>query len=232
MENPEQYFELVQERPDLFANPSGAIITILLGQEEIAQAETSMQEALSAQGVTQEKAREWAQVGVAYHDQYLLVLRDAVRFPDGAIGSYIRLVAPREQTPGVVILPIYQGQILLLRHFRHATRSWHLEIPRGFGWPGCTSEESARRELVEELGAEPLRLVPLGQIHPNTGITAECDELFYAEVATYGTPEKREAIGEILPTPLSLFERLIRENTITDGFTLAAYARARARGLL
>ncbi|RAQ94339.1 NUDIX hydrolase [Thermogemmatispora tikiterensis] len=232
MRNSEQYFELVHERHDLFANPPGAIITILLGQEEIAQAEASMQEALAAQGIAQETAREWSQVGVACRDQYLLVIRDAVRFPDEAIGTYIRLVTPQGQTPGVAILPLCQGQILLLRHFRHATRTWHLEIPRGFGWPGCTSEESARRELEEELGAEPVRLVPLGQIHPNTGIAAECDELFYAEVATFRTTEQREAISEILPVSLSLFERLLRENKITDSFTLAAYARARVQGLL
>ncbi|WP_069804344.1 NUDIX hydrolase [Thermogemmatispora onikobensis] len=232
MKNPEQYFELVQERPQLFSNPEGTAITILLDQEAIAQAEAVMQAALIEQGIDPARAREWSQAGLAYRDQYLLVLRDAVRFPDGALGTYLRLVEPREHTPGVAILPMYQGKVLLLRHFRHATRTWHLEIPRGFGWQGCTREESAYRELEEELGARPLRLVPLGQIHPNTGMTAECDELFYAEVAAYGETDRREAIQEILPTPLPLFERLLRENEITDSFTLAAYAQAKARGLL
>jgi len=35
-----------------------------------------------------------------------------------------------------------------------------------------------------------------------------------------------------LPTPVSEFERMIRDNEIADGFTLAAYARAKLRGLL
>jgi len=191
-----------------------------------------MQQRLIDHGISQAWAREWSQVGIAFRDQYLLLLRDAVRFPDGTVGTYIRFVDPRDGVPGVIVLPIYQGQILLLRHFRHATRSWHLEIPRGFGWQGLTSEESASRELEEEIGATPSRLVSLGQTYPNTGMTSECDELFYAEVESYGNAEAQEAIIEILPTSLPEFERMLRENEITDGFTLAAYARAKLKGLL
>jgi ADP-ribose pyrophosphatase len=232
MKNSEQYFELVQERPGLFANPRGSVFTILLDQAEISQVETYMQQRLIDHGIPQAWAREWSQVGIAFRDQYLLLLRDAVRFPDGTVGTYIRFVDPRDGVPGVIVLPIYQGQILLLRHFRHATRSWHLEIPRGFGWQGLTSEESASRELEEEIGATPSRLVSLGQTYPNTGMTSECDELFYAEVESYGNAEAQEAIIEILPTSLPEFERMLRENEITDGFTLAAYARAKLKGLL
>ncbi|WP_376793990.1 NUDIX hydrolase [Thermogemmatispora sp.] len=232
MENPEQYFLLTQERPDLFVNPEPGAITVVLEPETIARAEATMREKLLAQGIEPASARAWSQVGLVYRDQYLLLLRDAVYLPDGSLGTYIRLIDPPESAPGVVILPLYQRQILLLRHFRHATRGWHWEIPRGFGWPGLSSEESACKELEEEIGVRPVRLVPLGKIHPNTGLTAECDELFYAEVEAYSQTDRSEAIGEIVPTPLPTFERLLREQEITDSFTLAAYARARASGLL
>jgi ADP-ribose pyrophosphatase len=63
-------------------------------------------------------------------------------------------------------------------------------------------------------------------------MTSECDQLFFAEVESYTDAEIGEAITDILPTPLPEFERMIRDNEITDGFTLAAYTRAKLQGLL
>ena len=95
-----------------------------------------------------------------------------------------------------------------------------------------SNEEMALRELQEEIGGIASRLVSLGQIHPDTGMTSECDELFLAEVESYSDAEAFEGIIEILPTSVLELERLIRENEITDGFTIAAYTRAKLRGLL
>src|SRR5690348_1136041 len=105
MKNSERYFELVQERPDLFANPQGTVFTILLDPAEIYQVEAYMQQRLIDQGVAKAWATEWSQVGIVFRDQYLLVLRDAVRFPDGTLGTYIRFVDPKDSKPGVIVLP-------------------------------------------------------------------------------------------------------------------------------
>ena len=77
------------------------------------------------------------------------------------------------------------------------------------------------------MGATIKHLVSLGLIYPDTGMSSSRVALFYAEIAFYGNVEAAEAITGLLPTP----ERLIRENEITDGFTLAAYARVKALGL-
>ncbi len=57
--------------------------------------------------------RAWSEVGVAYEDQYLLILRDAVRFPDGYLATYIRIVDKPDSASGVVVLPVYEKQVLL-----------------------------------------------------------------------------------------------------------------------
>ena len=67
----------------------------------------------------------------------------------------------------MVVLPFYRGQVLLVRHFRHKLRTWDLEIIQGFGMPGLSSEECARRELKEEIEATASRLVSLGRVHPD-----------------------------------------------------------------
>lgn len=220
------YLAFARTHPELFVNPPDGGFTVLLDEHEILEAAAQMVKHLEETG----KPSEWACVGIAYQDQYLLLLRDAVRFPDGTLGTYIRFVDQFPGILGVATLPMYQKHVLLIRHFRHATRSWHIEIPRGFGIES-SSEANARRELAEEIGATVSRLVPLGQTYPDTGMSSGRVALFYAEVESYGQPETGEAITDLLPTSLSEFERMIRENEITDGFTLAAYARAKSLGL-
>jgi ADP-ribose pyrophosphatase len=223
----EDYFALVRERPELFHNPPGAGYTILLDEEGIRRAEVHMEQQLEAEG----GSPEWARVGVAFRDQYAMIVRDAVRFPDGSLGTYIRFVSVYPGVVGVVALPIWRRQVLLIRHFRHATRSWHLEIPRGFG-SGTDSSESARRELAEEIGAEVSRLVALGEVHPDSGADASRVALYLAEVESYGDAELQEGITEIIPTAIPELEGMIASGELEDGFLLMAYARAKARGLL
>jgi ADP-ribose pyrophosphatase len=222
------YLTFAQAHPTLFTNPPESGFAVLLDEGEIHAAEQQAEQRLVAMGLP----AEWARVGIVFRDQYLLVLRDAVRFTDKTLGTYIRIVKDERTSPGVIVLPVYQKQVLLLRHFRHATRAWHLEVPRGFGTVGFSSEENAHRELEEEIEASIERVVPLGPVYPDAGMTAERDELFYADVSAYGKEEEMEAIAAIMPTPIAEFERMIRENEITDGFTLAAYARAKLKGLL
>lgn len=224
----EEYLAFARKHPQMFVNPPNAGFTILLEEEDIRAAEAVMASWLQSKKLP----TEWAQVGIAFQDQYMLLLRDAVRFPDETLGTYIRFVDDGEGVPGVIVLPLYQGQVLLLRHFRHATRTWHLEVPRGFGMKGMTSEENAQRELTEEIGATVSRLVSLGQVYPDAGASTEYNELFYAEVESYGNVESYEGISELLPVSLADFESLIRENKITDAFTIAAYARAKLHGFL
>lgn len=221
------YFALADTRPELFANPHGAGFTILLGEAEIREAQEQAAQRLAAYG----GPPEWATVGVAYRDQYLLILRDAVRYTDGSLGTYIRAINPYPGHTGVAILPVCLGEVILIRHFRHATRSWHLEIPRGFGESGNTPED-ARRELAEEIGATASRLVELGEFYPDTGVSDSRVALFYAEVPSYGEPDRMEAISDILPVPVPEFERMIGACEIEDAYALTAYARGKARQVL
>src|SRR5262249_40351523 len=149
------YLAFAKANPGLFVNPPHGGITILLDDDEIREAEKQEAQKLEAQGLP----AEWAQVGFAYRDQYVLLLRDAVRFPDGSLGTCIRSVDEHERAPGVVVPPLHQGQVLLIRHFRHGSRTWHLEVPQGFGIPGLSSEESIRLELQQEISATVSRLV-------------------------------------------------------------------------
>jgi len=219
-----RYLALVRERPDRFTNPPGDIYEILLDPAQMERARRDASDHRQAEGMPADDTR----VGVLAVDPYLLVLRDAVRFADGRYGLYNRLLVPA----GAAILPLFGDSIALLHRFRHGTRRWHLEVPRGsFSGIGTVTEE-ARRELLEEIGSVPTEIVHLGFLHSTTGCLDEEHQLFLARIESIGTPDKHEAIESIKVLPTKTVERLIAEGEITDGPTLAAFLRARLRGYL
>ncbi|PCI75598.1 hypothetical protein COB21_05500, partial [Candidatus Aerophobetes bacterium] len=73
-------------------------------------------------------------VGLVAEDNYWIWLNDAVRFPGGNYGVYGRIIwkCGLESIPGIAVLPLLpNGKIALNRNYRHATRSWEYELPRG-----------------------------------------------------------------------------------------------------
>ena len=165
-----------------------------------------------------------------YSDRYITLLRDPVRFPDGSTGTYIRSIGAASE-PGCVVLPLFDGGVVLIEHFRHATRSWHWEVPRGFGAPGLSAGENAAKELREEIGAEALEFVPLGELHPDSGTTADRVSLFAARIDGIGALERAEAIRRYVTVPFAEAEAMVGDGRITDAFTIAVLMRARLAGL-
>ena len=219
-----RYLALARERPDRFHNPPGDIYEILLDPARIAHASREAETSRRREGLSAVDTR----VGVLAEDPYLISMRDAVRFADGSYGLYNRLLVPS----GAAILPIMGETIVLLHRFRHGTRAWHLEIPRGsFSGVGTRADE-ARRELQEEIGAVAHELIDLGTLHSTTGCLDEEHQLYVARISGVGAPDRHEAIASLQRFSVPVMEAKIADGTITDGPTLAAFLRARLRGHL
>jgi ADP-ribose pyrophosphatase len=81
--------------------------------------------------------------------------------------------------PSVVIIPVdSEGDIILVRQYRHAVGRWLWELPAGSLDPGETSEHAAVRECHEEINLVPAKVERLGSFFPTPGY---CDEemIFY-----------------------------------------------------
>ncbi|MGW3167457.1 hypothetical protein ACWC9Q_32420 [Streptomyces sp. NPDC001142] len=61
-----------------------------------------------------------------------VVLEDPVVLPDGRQERLLRILAERPEPP-VAVLPLLDGQVVLVDRFRHAARTWTWEILRGAG---------------------------------------------------------------------------------------------------
>ncbi|MGP7995848.1 MAG: NUDIX hydrolase [Streptosporangiaceae bacterium] len=202
------YNEYAAQHGDLFKNSPGTAFEIVFDPD--------IQRRLGA--------------GIVYRDDYYLLLRDAVQFRDGSVGSYIRLIHAAG-SGGAAVLPLVDGKLVLIHHQRHATRSSHWEVPRGFGRPGEDPLETARREVAEELGVTNPDLRKLGSVHSDTGASNGHTMLYLALIDKVGQLESDEGIDGVCQVTPEDFDSMLRAGEITDSFTLAAVLQARVRGL-
>ena len=217
-----EYFALIEQHPELVANQS-APIKIIRNVKTI-------------QNWRKENPNPENKIGVLMQDKYITVLRDLVKFSDGEIAGYDRILNTagfRNGGMGSVILPVMDRKILLIKIFRHSIRQWSIEIPRGFGEPNTSSLETAYNELFEEIGGRIMNdLMPLGVLHNNTGLDGNGVQLYLAYLDKIGVPRKEEGIEKIVWVNTIQLETMIEKGEITDAFTISTYARARLKGLL
>lgn len=139
------------------------------------------------------------QVGVVAKDKYWMWINDAVRFPSGSYGVYGRFLWTHslDSNTGVAVLPVTaEKKVILNCNYRHATRAWELELPRGTALKGEDPMETARREVIEETGMVIAEVQKLGEMATDTGVTNAVVPIFIAEVMSRGEahPEDSEAI--------------------------------------
>lgn len=198
-------------------------IEIVVDQAKIEEIESKQKEKLLKAGFSESEAIEFSASGIAYEDQYWLVLRDAVIFPSGSSGTYLRLIwksAIPTGSAGVAILPILpDGKIALNLNYRHATRSWELELPRGLRKAGESDEQTALRELKEETGLQAEFAKPLGVMAADTGALGSVTPVYLVKATKKGLAEQEysEAIEDLISLSLEELESaLVRGYLIVD----------------
>jgi ADP-ribose pyrophosphatase len=173
--------------------------------------------------------------GVVFENNQYTIVRDAVRFPSGATSTPIRIIpkSAKDGASGVVLLAHRGGKLFFRRIFRHGTRRWEIETPRGRRDDGYTPREAAENEVKEELGFESESLEEIGTVAPDTALMPSRLPVFWIEVkqgSPEAEPEDTEALGPILElTPRDISARLQR-GEITCGLTISALALAAVNG--
>jgi mutator protein MutT len=194
-------------------------IEIVKDPQKIVQIEETQVKRLLKKGLTEEAARASARTGIVAEDIYWIWLRDPVLFPGGAMGTYDRLLwkSALNGPAGVAVLPILpDGKIALNLNFRHATRSWEFELPRGSRGGGETSEEAARRELKEETGFEVQKFCYLGEMAPDSGALSSVVPIYAGQVGKAGAVdrEESEAIAAVHAYSIEEIEEGLRKGYI------------------
>ncbi len=101
--------------------------------------------------------------------------------PDGSEGTYIIANAP----DWVIVIPDDGNDFLMVRQWRHGEKKLSIEFPGGVIDNGETPLEAAKRELLEETGANAQKMTKLGSMNPNPALFSNHIHVFLAENLSY-----------------------------------------------
>lgn len=225
-----RYLDYVKDYPHVFVNDNAQNSIQVITDEAVIR---EKQDWLYEEAKRKNEPLHWYDLGVVAEDRWVIVLRDLVRFPNGKYGPYIRTINRAsvllKKATDVVVLPIVDGNVLLIKHFRHDDRSWHWEIPRGFGEEGLSPEDNARKELTEETDLHITKIIRL-DADSMDGRTSSI--AYFAAYATGPVAiEHDEGIDTYRLCTFDEISQMVLSCEIDDMFTSRALVLALLRGI-
>jgi 8-oxo-dGTP pyrophosphatase MutT (NUDIX family) len=153
------------------------------------------------------------------------VRRDYLKTPDGQ-ETKLEII---EHGGSVVLVPIDdEGNLLLVRQYRHAAEQDLLELPAGTRDKDEPFEECAAREIREEISMEAGKLQKVGDFYLAPGYSTEFMVVF---LATALKPNPLQAdFDEFLQVeklPVKKVDEIFQSGEILDAKSLAAWLLAK-----
>jgi 8-oxo-dGTP pyrophosphatase MutT (NUDIX family) len=170
--------------------------------------------------------RSWTLLGSRDTTDYRIfrLRRDRYRFePTGQEGDFIALECPT----WINVVPVTaEGDVVLIRQYRHGVRAVTLEIPGGMANEGEPPEAAAARELREETGYVAERVRLLARVLPNPAVQDNYLYLFAAEGCRDSGQSKLDQFEriDVLKRPLADIPAMIAGGEISHVMVIAAFA--------
>lgn len=181
---------------------------------------------------SQECAVTLKQRRIVFANSRFAVYSDHIVAGDLEVPDFLT-VAPHVQRDdlltGVAVVPVRNGAILLLEHYRHSVTEPVWEVPKGFIDQGENAGDAVVRELAEESGliCAPEGLTALGTFFPDPGVMR-------ARVALFAAIECRDG-GALVDDEIGIqgriwhdeeqVRKMLRDGSIQDGTTCVALHR-------
>jgi ADP-ribose pyrophosphatase len=162
------------------------------------------------------------QKNVVFENPWWRYCYDRIELPSGKAGEY-HFVATNGSS--MIVPKMEDGSFLLVRQYRYTGNRNSLEFPCGGLKNGASFEETALHELEEETGYNPENIKEIGKFNPCNGLLDEICMVYLAENLTYigARPDETECF-ELEHFTAQEIDALIKDGTIWDGMTMAAWA--------
>jgi ADP-ribose pyrophosphatase len=158
---------------------------------------------------------------IVYKNPYWCAREDRVIQPDGQKGIYYVV----DKRPFALVIPMTESwEIFLIRHWRYIANKNSWEFPAG----GCddneTLRQSALRELKEETGIVPKRLIKIGAGMTSNGFTNDSYQIFLARGLRWGKRNLDTTESDMIfkKFTISQVEKMVASGEIHDVPTIAA----------
>lgn len=169
-----------------------------------------------------DELKPWKRLGsrtLHRHDR-VVIREDLLQLPEGPERRYP--VMQLGESAGIVPLTA-DGQVVLVRQYRHVTEGFCWEIPGGGIHPGELPADAAQRELREETGYRAGSLRRLGGFWPNNTYLDEVIHVYLAEDLTPDPlPADQDEHLERRTFPFSEALAMAQDDRITCGLTKLA----------
>ena len=153
------------------------------------------------------------------HDGKQIVWTMASRKSKADLSDYLNRTANDRAPDTVCVVPLFNDKdgddcIMMTKEFRQPTNSFVISFPAGLVEDGEGAEESALRELREEIGAtciSSLVSFPVRNTLNSEGMTDENVTMFIAEVEEFDSQNLQDCeIIELVPVKMKSIETFIK----------------------
>lgn len=169
---------------------------------------------------------------IAYANRWTRIREDQIRHRDGSPGLY----GVVERSDFVVIVPLRDNCVTLVEQYRYPVRERVWEFPMGM-WeenPDTDPLVMAAGELREETGLIAGNMLHAGTVFQGPGYCTQRGRIFLATELIQGETQRESSEADMIAREFTIatFESMIRDGTVRESMTLAAWALLRAKALI
>jgi len=155
--------------------------------------------------------------------KFVRIREDHYRFkPTGAEAPFVVC----DSADWVLVIPVTaEGEVVMIRQFRHGVQKVVLEVPGGVVDAGESPQEAAVRELREETGFTAGRVRLLGTMMPNPAINSASCHVVLAENCRRTDAPQLDPFEKIdvLARPLDEIPNMIQSGELCHALVIAAF---------